>query len=401
MATLPVPIEELWSLPGREARKIVDLDAIAANTTLLKASLSAGTKLMAVVKANAYGHGDVQVARAALAAGADAFAVATLEEGLRMRRAGIAAPILCLGPLTTSELSTARQHGLQATIGSSESLQALSQLDMASDGHRLEVQIEINTGMNRYGIQPLDVLSAFATIAQQRDVVVAGTFTHFAKSDEIPEAPLQRQIEMFQIVLDKLRQSGFDPGLLHASNSGGILRGRNFDFDMVRAGIALYGVPPSADIPLLPGMQSAMTIRCRSQRVSTIEAGAEIGYGGTWSAPHTCQIALLPVGYADGLSRSLSNVGQFLSNGTAHAIVGRVSMDQCVVAAPAGISIGSRQEFRLLGDSESAKVSAVDLAEQSGTIPYEVLTSFGLRLRGYYQAGNYIVAHDNTINDRH
>ncbi len=282
MSALPVPLSEFWSLPGREARKVIDLDAIAANAAILKKSLSPGTLLMAVVKANAYGHGDVAVAGTALAHGADYLAVATLEEGMRLRRSEIVAPILCLGPLNVAEMVVASRNRIQISIGSRESLEALQGLLETQANGCVQIQVKINTGMNRYGLQPNEVGDAFSLLDGLPNVVVRGTWTHFARSDEPGEEPLQNQIDLFQQLLESIRAAGFDPGLVHVSNSGGLLRGREYDFDMVRAGICLYGVAPSRDIPLLAGMRPAMTIRCRSQRISTLEAGTEVGYGGTW-----------------------------------------------------------------------------------------------------------------------
>ncbi|MEA2598267.1 MAG: alanine racemase, partial [Thermomicrobiales bacterium] len=392
---------DVWRVPGRSTRAIVDLDAIAGNLTTFRERVTASTRLMAVVKANAYGHGAQMVARAALDGGASDLAVATVDEGLQLRRAGIRAPILVLGPIDVSEVDQAVEGELAIAVADRDSVRALA--SSAADAARgpAPVHLKIDTGMRRFGAMAADAAELASLISSLPALRLAGTFSHFASADETDETFTLDQLAVFETAIAAIRSAGIDPGLLHVANSAATLRSRRYDLDVVRLGISLYGIAPSADIPLWPGMRPALTVRTLIRRVILLDPGDRVSYGGTYRADREETAALVPIGYADGYHRLLSGRAWMgVGDGTAR-VRGRVCMDQTVIGwpSPAAVDLGS--EVVVVGDGSGTAPTFSQLAELAGTIPYELATALAPRVPRLYLKGGRVVAVEDLFGLRH
>jgi alanine racemase len=403
-ADLHASIEErVWSIPGRGARLLVDLDTIESNVRAIARHISPTTNIMAIVKAGGYGHGGPQVAETAVDGGATCLGVATVDEGIELRRHGIEAPILVLGPSMPQEAAAASADRLHITIGARHQVAAIAaEADAAFSGFDtpLGVHLKINTGMNRFGVNPSEAIATAQEISQSGMLSLDGVFTHFACADEPDPSVTHRQSEVFTRCLDDLGRAGLMPGQVHVSNSAAILRFREFDFDLVRPGIGMYGIAPAPEVALFPGMRPALKIVASVQRLERIEAGQSVGYGGTFEAAAGVQIGLLPLGYGDGYPRSLSNRAWVGHGGARLPLAGRVSMDQMTVCIPSDADLSLGDTVTVVGDGGAGEPTVEDIAALAGTIPYEVLTGLGVRLPTDYHRSGVIVARDNTAGDR-
>lgn len=371
---------------GRGAWVAVDLDAIQRNVAVLRRR-APGAALIAVVKADAYGHGAVAVAEAALAAGATRLAVYTCDEGVVLRRAAVSAPILVMGYLQPAEARTVVQHDLTPTVVSVQQALALS-VAAQSAGRRVPVHLKVDTGMGRAGVAPSEVVALAERVAGLAALDLEGLFTHFATADEPDRTFLCQQFEVFRWVLDRLGDAGIAVRIRHAANSAATLTFPEAHLEAVRCGIALYGLRPSATCGDDAGLRPALSLRASVARVFELSLGESVGYGRTFVAQRPARIALLPVGYGDGLSRALSNRGQALVHGVRVPIVGRISMDQCTLDVTAVPPVAPGDEAVLLGRQGEEEITADKIAALLGTINYEIVTALGLRLpRLYYRAG--------------
>ena len=378
----------------RATRAIIDLDAIAGNVRALKETLSPSCRMMAVVKADGYGHGAPWVAATALSAGADALGVATVGEARRLREHGIAATIIVLGAISPGEAPLACRLGIELTIAEETLLEAVQRAarDVKSP-QSLGVHLKIDTGLRRYGAPPAAAISLARRIERDPYLRLASVFTHFASSDEPGEPFTAGQTRRFQSALDELRSAGIDIPATHAANSAGILTGQGCEFDLARPGIAIYGIPPSADVPLRPGMRPAMRVESRIARLTWLEAGDSVGYNRTFRADTRFPAALVPIGYADGYRRSLSNTGWVGIKGRRARVLGRVSMDQIVVEIPRGADVRVGDVVDVLGgDAERGAPSAVEMAEMMGTNAYEVVVGIRQRVPRVFVKDGAVVA---------
>lgn len=396
------------ALAGTQA--LVDLDALAGNVAAVLARLPAGAELMAVVKANAYGHGLVPCARAALAAGATRLGVARVEEGLRLRAAGIDAPILVLGPANPALAGQAARAGLALAVGSLEGLAGL--LAALPDGaleSPLRLHLKLDTGMRRFGVDPAGAPALARAIGSDRRLVLEGLFTHFATADEADDGFLRTQAERFAATQRTLAALGIRPPLLHMANSAALLRGVVDPDDVAapgiegatlvaRAGLILYGLSPSAEIPAPDELRPVLSLRTRLARVFDLAAGEGISYGLTYRAPRPTRCATLPIGYGDGLPRGLSNRGWALVRGAVCPIRGRVCMDQTVIEVADAPDAAEGDEAILLGDGRDPQARAMTAevaAGLLGTINYEVVTAIAARVpRLYLRAGRPVALED-------
>ncbi len=376
MPEIDVPI------PGRRpTRLIVDGDIIERNATLIRGQLSPGTRLMAVVKANAYGHGAVGSARAALRGGASYFGVATVGEACELREAGITSPILVLGSSDPSEAPIAA--GMGVAIGVGDAVQAerlLSTLEDARLAQPLVVHLKIDTGMRRFGVEPSEAPALTRSLDAHPRIHLEGIYSHFAESDDATMNRMDEQLGIFLRVRQTLADLGIQPELAHISNSGALLRNRAADLNMVRAGICLYGISPSEDVKLFDGMAPALEWRATVQHIVRMLPGARTGYGGTYVATEHERIAILPIGYADGYPRALSNLGWVGFRGCRLPVRGRISMDQCAVGIPPGLHISVGDEVTMIGTPESGAPSANEQAASIGTIGYEIVSRLSRRI---------------------
>ena len=377
--------QSLWDLPGRPTRALIDLDAIAGNAAVLRAMVQPQVALMAVVKANGYGHGAEMVARAALAGGADQLAVATVDEGTALRVAGLTVPILVLGPIHSSEIERALRHGLSLTLCSPKFVQLVEQVAARLDlGTSVSCHVKVDTGMHRFGADAEGAAALAQQVSDSRFLLLDGIFTHFADADALDEIFTLAQASAFNAVLQQVRERGVVPGSVHAANSAALLRSRRYDYTMVRAGIALYGLPPSENFSLPASLRPAMSIRSTIGRIVHLSPGDSVGYGRTYRATERERAALIPIGYGDGYRRGLSSRSWMGMRGVRCEVAGRVSMDQTVVRLPEGVPVRAGEEVVVLGSTTEGAPSAVDLADLLGTIPYEVVTGIAARVPRFY-----------------
>ena len=367
------------------AEAIIDLSAIKHNVALLKKS--ADTNLLAVVKADAYGHGLIPVAQAALSAGAHYLGVALLEEAVALREAGISAPILAWLVQPGSDFSRAIELNIDIAAAS---LKALSEISAASRaaGKKARVHLEVDTGMTRGGF-----LSEWNQIDAEhvRDIEVVGIFSHFARADEPDEAQNVMQLQRFTEMATTLESFGFTNIIKHLSNSAATLRNHAAAFDMVRAGIAMYGLSP--DIQTLGSSSSlnlrpAMQLRAALYLVKDVPAGTPVGYGATEKTTRDTRLGVVTMGYADGIPRIARAAGVWF-NGARASIIGRVSMDQFVVDLGPDAKAQSGDWVTIFGNGSHGEYTADDWGAAASTINYEIVTRIGPRVPRIYSAHVY------------
>ena len=387
----PSPLRSVWwPETGRDTHAVVDLNAIAGNVSAIMHHAAPAT-IIAVVKANAYGHGAVMVAEAAVAAGVSMLAVATVDEGVQLRAAGMAAPILVMGPPGDAEYATAFQNHLILALAEADQIDAASAI-AGRLGVLGDVHLKVETGMSRYGAPPDQAFAVARRLDQARHLRLTGTFTHFADADG-PELDFaNEQSARFQTVLEALGHDGIDPGMTHVANSAGAIRLPSNDHTAVRLGIGLYGLAPAPDLPLLGGMRPALRLRSRVAMVRQLQPGDTVSYGRTYRATGDETVALIPVGYGDGLRWAASSAGWMDLARRRVPIRGRVCMDQTIIAASPGTRRGD--PVTVIGDGSDAAQTADDLARLAGTINYEIATGIAGRVPRWYLRDGQPVALD-------
>jgi alanine racemase len=361
----------------------INLSAVEQNVKAVRAA--AGVPVMAVVKANGYGHGAVEVARAALAAGASWLAVSCAEEALVLRAAGISVPILVLGMVTAQEADEAIAAGLSLTVYCRESAELYSQRASAL-GRSVNVQLKVDSGMGRLGTLPGDQsLSLARTITAMPSVHLEGVFTHLACADEQDPAPTLAQLEKFNGVLQALGEAGIRPAWIHAANSAAALAFPQARFNIVRAGVAIYGVHPSPHVTLPASFRPALSWKARLVSCKVLPPGWGVSYGMEYHTAGEETVGVIPVGYADGWRRNRPNI--VLLGGRRTPVIGRVCMDQCMISLPRDASLGT--EVVLIGKQNGEEIRVEEVAGRWGTINYEVITGISARMpRVYVRDGN-------------
>lgn len=373
---------------GRSAWVEVDLGRLTANASAL-AELAHPAALAPVVKADGYGHGLEMAARCAVAGGAQWLCVATAQEGIRLRQDGYEGKVLVLYPVPLAWESEMAVFGIDITVGSLAGARATAARHEAGEAG-LEVHLEIDTGMTRGGVSVDDAPTAAAIIGDGPATTLAGVWTHFAS----PEDPMatERQLAVFEQALSTLARAGIQVGIVHAAASGGLLATDVADHTLVRPGLGFYGLHPDAGGPLPSAVSPALAVRAHPVRVAEVPAGTSVGYAATWTAARTSTVATLPVGYADGWSRSSSPGTRVLVEGSFAPVVGRVSSDSMTVDVTDVDGVDDDSEFTLLGEAGSSMISADDLARVRGTISWEVLQQLGSRLSRVYTMGPNVMA---------
>jgi alanine racemase len=368
----------------------VDLDAIAHNVTAIKRHVGDRTMVMAVVKANAYGHGAEPVARAALESGASWLAVNRLSEGVALRRAGIDAPILVMAYTPPAGATTAVAHDLRLTVTSISLAEALSSAATRA-GKDLPFHVKIDTGMGRFGLLPDEVLSFARALGQLPNLELEGLFTHFAVADLADKDYTRQQFAIYLDIIAALEREGIRVPIRHVANSAATLDLPEMHLDAVRPGIAIYGLRPSITVePALP-LRPALTLKSRVGRVRTLPAGSSISYGRTFVTERPTPVALVPVGYGDGYLRLNSNRGAVLIHGQRAPIRGRVCMDQFVVDISDIDGVQPDDEVVLIGRQGEDVLSAEEVAAWAETINYEVVTQLMPRVPRVYLRGGEII----------
>lgn len=362
----------------------IDLSAIQANVVELKRH-SKAPHFMAVVKANGYGHGAVEVARAALEAGADWLGVASVEEGVELRRGNVTAPILVLGYVAPGQADTVLMYDLRVALFDLDLARALNQWAKPMM-RKARVHIKIDTGMGRVGLLPDGLLSFVHAVSDLPNLEVEGVFTHFAAADEPDSDYTASQARRFDAALAELAKVGITPAIRHAANSAGLLLHPGAHYDLVRAGIALYGLPPAPGIDWPAKLTPALAWKTRIGMVKWVEPGSAISYGCTYTSRGREQIASLPVGYADGYFRALSNKGEVLIGGRRCPVVGRICMDQTLVRVPDDVAARVGDEAVLIGRQGDDEITATEMAGWIGTINYEVVCALSPRVHRLYKS---------------
>ena len=362
------------------AEAIIDLDRISENVALLKKI--AGVDLMAVVKADAYGHGLIPTARAALAGGATSLGVALLEEAISLREAGITAPILAWLVPPGSDYKAAVDHDIELAAAS---IIALEQIGAVKSENRPRVHLEVDTGMTRGGF-----LSEWGKLDAHHvaNIDIVGIFSHFARADEPGEEQNNLQRARFKDMVATLESFGFTNIVRHLSNSAATLKDSDSRFDMVRTGIAIYGLTP--DVNTLGsssslGLKSAMTVRAKLHLVKDVPSGSPVGYGATATTTRNTKLGVVAMGYADGIPRTAQGAGIFV-HGNRAPIIGRVSMDQFVVDLGPDSTAISGDWVEVFGDGSAGGYTAEDWGSASASINYEIVTRIGPRVPRIYRS---------------
>ncbi len=362
-------------------RAVIDLAAIAANYRFL-AARAGGAPVYAVLKADAYGHGARAVARRLAREGVRRFGVGVAEEGVDLRRAGIEGEILLVNFSDPADAPLHRAYGLTPTLYDLDQARGFAAAT-AAFGSALAVHLKVDTGMGRLGILPSEIPEAARLLRAARGLRLAGTLTQLARADEVEPEAVDGQLALFRSCLDDLRSNGLDPGMTHCANSAGLLLHPRSIFAAVRPGLALYGIPPSPSFPdaaLVP----AMEVETRVMAVKAVPAGAALGYGGRFVARRPSTIAVLPIGYHDGVRRRITGRTYVVLRGGKAPIVGAVSMDLTLIdATETGARAGDRAV--LLGGEGENRITAWDLALAAETIPYEIVCGIGPRVPRAYR----------------
>jgi len=368
----------------------IDLDAISENVKAYRRHVGAEVEVIAVVKANAYGHGAMPVARAALQAGARRLAAHRAIEGIELRRGGIEAPILIMGYTPPDGAELVAEWNLTPSVITFEFAQALSER-AAALGKGVPVHVKVDTGMNRYGLLPSEVVAFLDTLRRLPGIVIEGLFTHLATADWDDSTYVRQQLDEFNALLRSIQQTGIHIPLVHAANSAAAMRYPEAHFNAVRPGVALYGMQPSAEWNPPFEIHPALTLKSKVSRVRSLKPGAGVGYGRSYVAQAELPAALIPVGYGDGYHRALSNRGAVLVHGRRAPIIGRVSMDQIVVDLSGIEGVRQDDEAVLVGSQGGERISAEEVAALEETINYEVTTSLLPRVARVYRQGGEVV----------
>lgn len=369
----------------RSTWTVVHLDRVTHNVKQFKRHLDPETKFMAVVKADGYGHGAVETAKAALKGGASHLAVAVLEEGIALREAGIKEPILLLSPIEKEAVAAAVQHDLSMTVFSREIAEEAVRIRKESK-IPVHVHLKIDTGMNRIGVRTKEEATSLLHILEEGRVQTEGIFTHFADADNLDDSSFTYlQYRNFMEIVQFCEDQGFKIPIRHCCNTAATLAYPELQLDMVRVGIGLYGLFPTVEfmgmLPLEPVMEFKTTILA----LKTISHDQTVGYGRTFTASANTKIATIPVGYADGYSRHLSNKGFVSIRHKRIPIAGLICMDQTMLDVSSLPDVQEEEEVVLFGDPANGDVSVYDVAEWAGTIHYEIVCDISKRVPRIYR----------------
>ena len=376
----------------------IDLDAVLYNMEAMRGNIAKDTKIMAVIKADGYGHGAVEIAETI-----DhldyvfGYAVATVEEGLILRKHGIEKPILILGYVFPDQYEAMIRAEIRPTVFTAEMAEELSEA-AEKTGMDCKIHFAVDTGMGRIGYQVTEEAADEMTrLAKLPHIMVEGIFTHFAKADEVEKGPTHHQIELFTQMIQMLEERGVKIPIHHCSNSAGIVEIPEANMDLVRAGITLYGLWPSDEVDKTRiSIKPALSLITHVAYVKELEAGRSISYGGTYTTKETRKIATIPVGYADGYARSLSNKGDVLIHGRRAPICGRVCMDQFMVDVTDIPDVMVGDEVILVGSAGEETITMEEVGVISGRFNYEFVCDLGKRIpRVYVHKGKVVGTKDH------
>jgi alanine racemase len=365
----------------RPTTAYVDLGALRDNVSAVRKRVGSA-RIMGIVKANAYGHGLLRVAKELLDFGVDELGVAFLEEGIALRRSGIDAPILVLGGIIGNQVRYFLDFDLMITASSPYKLQQIEEI-AASSGRRARIHLKIDTGMERIGIHWDNAASLFEAAIRSKHCEIAGVFSHLATSESRDRSYARLQLERFEEAVDFFRARSVKMPVRHIANSGAILQHEGALFDMVRPGLMLYGLYPSPEVERTVRLRPVLSLKTRVVYFKVVRKGSPVSYNGRWSPDQDTRVVTLPVGYGDGYARGLSNKASVLIAGQRHPIVGMITMDALMV------DIGKSSAFNgdevvLIGTQGEESIRCEELAQILETIPYEILTSINTRVPRVY-----------------
>ncbi len=360
----------------------IDLNNLKYNLGQLRNKLSSGTLIMAVVKADAYGHGVLPISQALVEEGVDRLGVALPEEGVELRKAGVTLPIHILGEVLAAQYKLIMKYDLLPTVARRDSLEKYNIL-AEKQGIKKKIHIKIDTGMGRIGLLPDQAIGFIQEASHLSNIEIEGLMTHFATADEKDKEYTYQQWERFKYVVRELEKLGIGIPLKHAGNSATIIDLAEFQLNMIRPGISLYGLLPSEDVSSLT-LKPILTWKARVDFIKEVPLGTNISYGATYVTKNKSKIATIPLGYADGYSRLLSNKGYVLINGQRAAIVGRVCMDQFMVDVTDISNVKIGDEVVLIGKQMNEEITVTEIADLLGTINYEVLCNISIRVPRKY-----------------
>ncbi|MBW4693671.1 MAG: alanine racemase [Lyngbya sp. HA4199-MV5] len=360
----------------------VNLSAIAHNVRQLRSLLSTQTALMAVVKADAYGHGAVTVAQAVLQAGSTWLGVATIPEGIELREAGIQAPILVLGANHTPDQIRAIAHWkLQPTLCTPRQALIFAEVLATLPQHSpLPVHLKLDTGMSRLGTSWQEAAAFVQLVQRLPNLTIASVYSHLATAEDPNQSIAKQQQQRFETAVVQIKACGIHPPCLHLANSGGTLSDPAFHYDLVRVGLAIYGLYPAAHLKTTLALKPALQVKARVTQVKTISAGTGVSYGHRFVAERELQIAVVAIGYADGIPRNLSNQMEALVRGQRVPQIGAVTMDQIMLDVSTVPDLQEGEVVTLLGQDGNQSIAADDWATTLGTISWEILCGFKHRL---------------------
>ena len=364
----------------------IDLAALAHNVKALKAFVAPHTKLMAVVKADAYGHGAVTVAQTALANGADCLAIATLAEGVELRSAGIKAPILILGAIVAVEdIKAVAAWELEPTICNTKQALVFDRT-LASVGKSLPVHLKLDTGMSRLGTNWQEAVSFGQLVSTLPNLKIASIYSHFSTADESDRTWMELQHQRFRDAIARLKASGCVRFQIHLANSAATLSDRSCHYDMVRVGLALYGLYPAVHLQAID-LQPVLQVKAKITQVSTVLAGEGVSYGRKFIAPQDTKVAVVGIGYADGVPRNLSNRLKAIVRGQLVPQIGSITMDQLMLNVNNIPDLEPGEVVTLIGQENDLSITAENWADELNTISWEILCGFKHRLPRVFDYG--------------
>ncbi|GIO24615.1 alanine racemase [Oceanobacillus sp. J11TS1] len=362
----------------------VSLQALAFNVKHLKQHIRKGSRFMAVVKADGYGHGAVPIAEEALDNGADYLGVAFLDEALRLREAGITAPILLLGYTPAHSVYKAVEQDITMTVYSHETIEAIRQA-AETLRKKAKIHIKVDTGMTRIGVRTAEEALYLCQALDQKELEVEGIFTHFAEADNAESSDYTyKQFETFQYIYQVLEAKGYTIPIKHCCNSAATIAYPEMHLDMVRVGVSLYGLYPEPHLKEMLPLKQVMSLKTKPVLIKRVPAGESVSYGRTYTTTKDTKVATLPIGYADGLSRLLSNQGHVTIHGEECPIIGRVCMDQTMVDVSEIEDIKENTIVTIFGDPRDGYISLDTVAAQMQTIHYETVCLIGKRVPRKY-----------------
>ena len=368
----------------RRTRAEIDLQALKNNFDGITRRVGPNVEIMGIVKANAYGHGIIETARALVGFGCNYLGVGFLEEGIELRSNNIVTPILVLGGVLGSQISEFLQHDLDITVSSLSIAEQVNAAARRNGGKKARVHLKVDTGMERIGVRAEHAVPFAEQVCRYDRLDVIGMYSHFATSDERDKSFAHLQLQRFNDVLTKIKKLGIEIPHIHMANSGAILDLPDSYFTMVRPGIMLYGCYPSEHMKDRLKLEPVMSVKTRIMHLKRMDKGRPISYGRTYYTQRPSLIATIPMGYADGLNRHLSNRGQLLIGGKRCPIVGTVCMDLTMVDVTELDEVKFGDEAVIIGRQGNEEITADEVAELLGTISYEVLCGISARVRREY-----------------